>query len=69
MSDLKPRQEQSLERAVKLRAGIDEAWRRFEIGVYKSVRVQNVPVRVVAERLDMTRSRIYQIVKKVELDK
>lgn len=64
------RQDQSLEHAVKLRAGIDEAWRRFEIGVYRSVRVQDVPVRVVAERLGMTKSRVYQIVKKVaELDK
>lgn len=64
------RQENALEQAVKLRAGIDESWRRFEIGIYRAVRVQNVPVRVVSERLGMTRSRIYQIVKKVaELDK
>lgn len=60
------RQERAIEQVIKLRAGIDEAHRRIDFGVYKAVRVENVPARVVAERLGLTRSRIYQMVKNHE---
>lgn len=55
------RQERSIEQVIKLRAGVDEARRRVEVGVFYAVRMQGVPVRVLAERLGMTRSRVYQL--------
>ena len=56
------RQERSIEQVIKLRAAVDEARRRVDAGVYHAVRVQGVPVRVLAERLGLTRARVYQMV-------
>ncbi len=60
------RQERSIEQVVKLRASVDEARRRVDAGVYHAVRVQGVPVRVLAERLGLTRSRVYQMLHDAE---
>ena len=56
------RQERSIEQVIKLRAAVDEARHRVDAGVYHAVRVQGVPVRVLAERLGLTRARVYQMV-------
>lgn len=56
------RQEHAIEQVIKLRAGIDETYRRIDLGVYNAVRIQGVPARVLADRLGLTRSRIYQMV-------
>ena len=56
------RQEHAVEQVIKLRAHIDETRRRVDAGVYFAVRVQGVPVRVMAERLGLTRARVYQMV-------
>lgn len=61
--DVNKKQERAIENCVKLRAGVDEAHRRVYVGVYNAVRVQGVPARVVAERLGLTRSRVYQMIK------
>lgn len=60
------RQERAIEQVIKLRAGVDEARRRVDVGVYNAVRVQGVPVRVLAAELGMTRSRIYQMIHNAE---
>lgn len=56
------RQERAIEQVIRLRASIDETRRRIDAGVYHAVRVQGVPVTVVAERLGLTRARVYQMV-------
>lgn len=56
------RQENAIEQVIKLRASIEETRRRVDVGVYYAVRVQGVPVRTLAARLGMTRSRVYQMV-------
>ena len=56
------RQEHAVEQVIKLRAQVDETRRRVDVGVYYAVRVQGVPVRVMAERLGLTRARVYQMV-------
>lgn len=56
------RQEHAIEQVIKLRAGVDDIYRRIDLGVYNAVRVQGVPARVLAERLKLTPSRIYQMV-------
>lgn len=60
------RQERAIENVIRLRAGVDEARRRVDAGVYNAVRVQGVPVRVLAAELGMTRSRIYQMIHNAE---
>jgi hypothetical protein len=56
------RQEHAVEQVIKLRASIDETRRRVDAGVYHAVRVQGVPVQVLADRLGLTRARVYQMV-------
>ncbi len=47
---------------IRLRAGVDEARQRVDVGVYRAVRVRGVPVKVLAARLGLTRARVYQMV-------
>lgn len=56
------RQEHAIEQVIRLRAAIDDTYRRIDLGVYNAVRIQGVPARVLADRLGLTRSRIYQMV-------
>jgi hypothetical protein len=56
------KQERALEQIVTLRASVSEAQRRINLSVYKAVRVHGVPVRVVADRLGLTKQRVYQMV-------
>lgn len=56
------RQELAVEQVIKLRASIDETRRRVDLSVYKAVRAQGVPVQVLADRLGLTRARVYQMV-------
>jgi hypothetical protein len=56
------RQEKAIDRVIWLRASIDETRRRIDLGVYRAVRVQGVPVAVLAERLGLTRARVYQMI-------
>jgi hypothetical protein len=56
------KQERALEQIVTLRASVSEAQRRINRSVYKAVRVHGVPVRVVADRLGLTKQRVYQMV-------
>lgn len=56
------RQEHAIEQVIRLRASVDDIYRRIDLGVYNAVRVQGVPARVVAERLNLTPSRIYQMI-------
>jgi predicted transcriptional regulator len=56
------RQEHAVDQVIKLRASIDETRRRVDLSVYQAVRVQGVPVQVMAERLGLTRARVYQMV-------
>lgn len=60
------KQEASIQQVIKLRAGVDEAQRKVYVAIHHSVRVQKVPVKVLAARLGMTKSRIYQILKNHE---
>lgn len=56
------RQEHAVEQVIKLRAQIDETRRRVDLSVYQAVRVQGVPARELAQRLGLTRARVYQMV-------
>jgi hypothetical protein len=56
------RQEKAIDRVIWLRASLDETRRRIDLGVYRAVRVQGVPVAVLAERLGLTRARVYQMI-------
>lgn len=60
------RQENSIRQVIRLRARVDEAKRQVEAGIYNAVRVQGVPVKVLAHELGMTKSRIYQILNTVK---
>lgn len=60
------RQENAIEQVIRLRASIDETRRRIDVAVYQAVRVQGVPARELADRLNMTRSRVYQMVHNYE---
>lgn len=57
------KQEAAVRNVIQLRAGIDEARRRVDAGVYRAVRVRGVPVRVLADETGLTKSRIYQMLK------
>jgi hypothetical protein len=63
MDELSKSQVRKLEQIVRLRAEIDVSRKRADISIYQAVRVANVPVRVVAERLNLTRQRVYQMVR------
>lgn len=60
------REEREIQRIVQLRANVDEAKRKVNIGIYKAVRVRGVSVSALAGRLGLSRARIYQIIDRGE---
>jgi hypothetical protein len=62
VSELSDFQERRIGQVITLRASIDETKHRIDLSVYRAVRVYGVPVRVVAERLGLTKQRVYQMV-------
>lgn len=55
--------ERDIEQVIRLRAQVDAARRRVDVGVYRAVRVKGIPVRVLAAHLGLTRARVYQMVR------
>lgn len=60
------RQERAIDQVIQLRVRQDDIQRRVDVGVYRAVRVQGVPVAEMARRLKLTRQRIYQMIHNAE---
>jgi hypothetical protein len=62
MMTMLQRQERAIDRAVNLRALLDDLPSRIDVAVYRAVREEGVPVTVLAARLGLSRQRVYQMV-------